>query len=72
MLYTHQLSAVLPAGGWVHLLEISEQVTEHPSTTQAEIVDTFDGKWAVPRICPATYVITTGEVPAWLASVQHR
>lgn len=70
--YTQQLAAVLPAGGWVHLLEISEQVTEHPSITQAEIVDAFDDKWTVPQIHPVTYLITTGEVPAWLASVQRR
>jgi ubiquinone/menaquinone biosynthesis C-methylase UbiE len=70
--YTDQLAAVLPAGGWVHLLEISEQVTEHPSITQAEIIDAFDGRWTAPRIRPATYTITTGEVPAWLASVQRR
>jgi cyclopropane fatty-acyl-phospholipid synthase-like methyltransferase len=71
--YTHQLADVLPAGGWVHLLEISEQVTEHPSITQAEIADAFgDDKWSVPQIYPAIYVITTGELPAWLASVQRR
>lgn len=70
--YTQQLAAVLSPGGWAHLLEISEQVTEHPSITQAEIVDAFDDKWTAPQIHPATYMITTGEVPAWLASVQRR
>ncbi len=70
--YTGQLAAVLPAGGWVHLLEISEQVTEHPSMTRAEIIDAFDDQWADPTIQAATYAITTGEVPAWLVSIQRR
>lgn len=70
--YTNQLAEVLHTGGWVHLLQISEQVTEHPSMTSEEIVDAFDDRWTNATIREATYAVTTGEVPAWLVSVQRR
>lgn len=71
--YIQQLAAVLRAGGWVHLLEISERATgPFPSITNAEIVDAFDHKWINAQIQHATYAVTTGEVPAWLVSIQRR
>lgn len=71
--YTQQLAAVLPAGGWVHLLEISERATgPFPSITSAEIVDAFDHQWINAQIQHAAYSVTTGEVPAWLVSIQRR
>lgn len=70
--YTGQLAAVLRPGGWVHLLEISEQVTEHPSITSAEIVDAFDERWGEAQVRESTYRVTTGDVPAWVVSLQRR
>lgn len=70
--YTHQLVAVVPRGGWVHLLEISEQIADHPSITSTEIVDAFDDRWTNPKIHKTTYAITTGDLPAWLVSMQRR
>ena len=70
--YTAQLAAVLEPGGWAHLLEISEQDTEHPSRTRAEILDSFDDQWANAKVQESTYLVTTGEVPAWLISLQRQ
>lgn len=70
--YTDQLAVVLRAGGWVHLLEISEQVTEHPSITSAEIIDAFDDRWANANVHKVAYAVTTGDVPAWMVSIQRR
>jgi SAM-dependent methyltransferase len=69
--YTDQLAAVLSAGGWVHLLEISERVTGYPSLSTAEIIDAFDDSWTEATIQETTYAITTEEVPAWLVSIQR-
>lgn len=69
--YTDQLAAVVESGGRVHLLEISEQVVEHPSMTTAEILEAFDDRWTGARVRPATYLITSGEVPAWLVSLER-
>src|SRR5699024_1487029 len=71
-IYADQLAAVLTSGGWAHLLEISEKVTEHPSLTSAEILNTFDDKWTNAQIQEATYMITDDELPAWLVSIQRR
>lgn len=70
--YTDQLAAVLLAGGWAHLLEISEQVTEHPSLTRAEIIEAFDDRWTNATIRETAYAVTTSDVPAWLVSIQRR
>lgn len=70
--YTDQLAAVVRHGGWVHLLEISEPIAEHPSITSTEIVDAFDDRWTRPKIEETTYAITGGELPAWLVSIQRR
>lgn len=70
--YTDQLAAVLTSGGWAHLLQISEKVTEHPSLTSAEILNAFDDKWTDAKIQEATYMVTSDELPAWLVSIQRR
>lgn len=69
--YTEQLATVLNPGGWVHLLEISEEVTEHPSMTRTEILESFGAQWTNAKVQAATYAITTGEVPAWQVSLQR-
>jgi SAM-dependent methyltransferase len=52
---------------------ISEQATgPFPSITSAEIVDAFDHQWINAKIQHAAYAVTTGEVPAWLVSIQRR
>lgn len=70
--YTDQLARVLRTGGWVHLLEISEQEAEHPSITSTEITDAFDDRWEPPQVQQSTYRVTTGDVPAWVVSLQRR
>ncbi len=70
--YTQQLAAVLTSGGWAHLLQISEQTTEHPSMTRAEIIEVFDEEWVDSTVRETTYSINTGPVPAWLVSMQRR
>jgi len=70
--YTEQLATVLAPNGWAHLLEISEEVTEHPSLTSTEILDSFDDHWGNERVREAAYAITSGDLPAWLVSIQRR
>lgn len=70
--YTHQLAAVLTPGGWAHMLQISEEVTEHPSMTSAEIIDAFGEEWNNSTVRKTRYAVNGEEVPAWLVSVQRR
>lgn len=69
--YTEQLSEVLRSGGWVHLLEISEKIPEHPSITTAEILAAFDERWTDAKVEETTYRVTTGDVPAWQVSLRR-
>lgn len=68
--YTSQLAQVLEPGGWVHLLEISDQEGPHPSITRSEILESFDDRWANAKVQETSYLTTMGEVSAWLVSLQ--
>lgn len=70
--YTDQLAEVLRSGGWVHLLEISEKIPEHPSITTAEILAAFDERWTDVQVAETTYRVTTEDVPAWQVSLRRR
>lgn len=71
--YAAQLALVLPAGGHVHLLQISDLATgDYPKITRAEITDTFAEGWTLDRIQAATYATTSGDVPAWQVSLRRR
>lgn len=70
--YTDQVAAILSPGGWMHLLEISERIEEHPTMTRPDIAASFGYEWTTITIEEASYAVTTGDVPAWLASAQRR
>lgn len=70
--YTDQVAQVLAPGGWMHLLEISERIAEHPTMTRPDIAASFGYDWTTLTIAEARYSITTGEVPAWLAAARTR
>lgn len=70
--YTRQLAAVIPAGGWVHLLQISERSRwDTPKITSADIVDAFTDGWVVGEVRESGYDITTGTAEAWLVSMRR-
>jgi hypothetical protein len=71
--YAAQLTLVLPAGGRLHLLQISELGTgDYPKITRAEITGTFAQGWTLDRIQAVTYATTSGDAPAWLVSLHRR
>ncbi|HEX2297238.1 MAG TPA: methyltransferase domain-containing protein [Pseudonocardiaceae bacterium] len=71
--YATQLALVLPAGGRLHLLQISELTTgEFPRISRAQIVQTFTDGWALDRIQAAIYATNRGDAPAWLVSLHRR
>ena len=62
--YATQLALVLPTGGRLHLLQISELSTdEFPKISRAEIAETFADGWALDRVQPANYATTSGDAP---------
>ncbi|HEX5493975.1 MAG TPA: class I SAM-dependent methyltransferase [Mycobacteriales bacterium] len=70
--YTRQLAAVVPVGGWVHLLQISERSGwDTPKITSADIVDSFVDGWAVGDVRESGYDITYGTAEAWLVSMRR-
>ncbi|QVQ52733.1 class I SAM-dependent methyltransferase [Spiractinospora alimapuensis] len=70
--YTDQVAAILAPGGWMRLLEISERIEEHPTMTRPDIAASFGYEWTTITIEEATYAVTSGDVPAWLAGAKRR
>lgn len=70
--YARQLTAVVPVGGRVHLLEISDRFSgDAPKIASADIVDAFTEGWVAADIRETVFEIATGKADAWLVSM-HR